>query len=212
MDRPRVLLADNHRLLREAFAALLEPHCEVVGTVADGCELLAVAAALDPDVIILEVALPRLNGLDAGRELKKLLPEVKLVYLSVISDPELAAELREIGADALLLKSSAASELLRAIREVSAGCVYVTPLADRGTKGPVSHPQVRQGRSGGLSPRRRDVLRLLAEGHSMKQVARKLNLSPRTIAYHKYGMMEELGLRSNAKLIQYAIQRQLVSA
>jgi DNA-binding NarL/FixJ family response regulator len=212
MDRPRVLLAHNHQLLREAFAALLEPHCEVVGTVADGCELLAVASALHPDVIILEVALPRLNGLDAGRELKNCMPEVKLVYLTASGDPELTAEMLEVGADAVLLKSSAASELLRALREVSAGCVYVTPLADPGATGLVPHSRVRRRRSGGLSPRRRDVLRLLAEGHSMKQVARKLNLSPRTIAYHKYGMMEELGLRTNAKLIQYALQRQLVPA
>jgi DNA-binding NarL/FixJ family response regulator len=211
MNRPRVLLADNHRLLREAFAALLEPHCEVVGTVADGRELLAVAAALNPDVIILEVALPRLNGLDAGRELKRLMPAVKLVYLTASGDPELTAELLQIGAERLLLKSSEASELLRAIREVSAGCVCVTP-ADAASTGPVPYLRVRRRRSGGLSPRRRDVLRLLAEGHSMKQVARKLNLSPRTIAYHKYGMMEELGLRTNAKLIQYAFQRQLVPA
>jgi DNA-binding NarL/FixJ family response regulator len=212
MDRPRVLLADNRRLLREAFAALLEPHCEVLGTVADGCELLTAAAALNPDVIILEVALPRLNGVDAGRELKNRMPEVKLVYLTASGDPDLSAELLEIGADALLLTSSAASELLRAIREVCAGCVYVTPLANTETTCRAFHAPVPRGRSGGLSARRRDVLRLLAEGHSMKQVARKLNLSPRTIAYHKYGMMEELGLRTNAKLIQYAIKRQLVPA
>src|SRR5262249_31523556 len=135
MDRPRVLLADNHRLLREAFAALLEPHSEVVGTVADGCELLAAAAALNPDVIILGGALPRLNGLDAGRQLKRLMPQVKLVYLTVSGDPELTAELLQIGAAGLLLKSSAASELLRVIREVSGGRVYVTPLADQGAAG-----------------------------------------------------------------------------
>src|SRR5262245_35091040 len=175
MDRPRVLLAANHRLLREAFAALLEPHCEVVGTVADGYELLTVAAALSPDVIILEVALPRLNGLDAGRELKNRMPEVKLVYLTASGDPELTAELLQIGADALLFKSSAASELLRAIREVCAGCVYMTPLADPGATSTVTALLVPRRRGGGLSARRRDVLRLLAEGHSMKQVARKLN-------------------------------------
>jgi DNA-binding NarL/FixJ family response regulator len=212
MDRPRVLLADNHRLLREAFAALLEPHCEVMGTVADGYELLAAATALRPDVIVLEVALPRLNGLDAGRRLKKIMPRVKLFYLTASGDPELADELLQIGATGLLLKSSPASELIQAIREVSEGNMHMASPPDSLALG-----QERQGRGQprpnvGLSPRRQDVLRLLAEGHSMKQVARRLRLSPRTIAYHKYGMMEKLGLRTSAKLIQYAIRRQLVPA
>jgi DNA-binding NarL/FixJ family response regulator len=212
MDRPRIMLADNHRLLREALAALLEPHCEVVGTVSDGRELLAAAAKLKPDVVVLEIALTRLNGLDAGRQLKDLLPRVKLVYLTVSGDPDLAAELLQIGAAGLLFKSSASSELLQAIREVSQGRVYVTPLANMEADGPGQHPPGPGKRSIGLSTRRREVLRLLAAGHSMKQVGRKLSLSPRTVAYHKYGMMEEFGLRSNAKLIQYAIQRELVPA
>jgi DNA-binding NarL/FixJ family response regulator len=175
--------------------------------VSDGRELLADAAALKPDVVVLEIDLPRLNGLDAGRQLRALLPHVKLVYLTVNGDPDLAAELLQMGAAGLLFKSSAASELLQAIREVSQGRVYVTPLANLGAAR--SAPRKT---SIGLSTRRREVLRLLAAGHSKKQVARKLNLSPRTVAYHKYGMMEELGLRTNAKLIQYAIQRQLVPA
>jgi DNA-binding NarL/FixJ family response regulator len=206
------MLADAHRILRAALAALLEPHCEVVTTVFDGRELLAAAATLKPDVVVLEIALPRLNGLDAGRQLKGLLPEVKLVYLTVSGDPDLAAELLQIGATGVLFKSSASSELLRAIREVSQGRVYVTPLANVETAGSGPHAPSPGKKSIGLSPRRREVLRLLAEGHSMKQVARKLSLSPRTVAYHKYGMMEELGLRTNAKLIQYAIQRELVPA
>jgi DNA-binding NarL/FixJ family response regulator len=212
MDRPRVILADNHRIMREALAALLAPHCEVVTTVSDGRELLAAAATLKPDVVILEVALPRLNGLDAGRQLKGLLPEVKLVYLTVSDDPDLALQLLQIGATGLLSKNSTSSELLQAISEVSQGRVYVTPLANVEANGPGQHAPGPGKRSIGLSSRRREVLRLLAEGHSMKQVARKLNLSPRTVAYHKYGMMEDLGLRSNAKLIQYAIQRELVPA
>jgi DNA-binding NarL/FixJ family response regulator len=212
MDRPQVLLADNHRLFREALAVLLEPHCEVVGTVADGYELLAAATALKPDVIVLEVALPRLNGLDAGRRLKKLIPQVKLVYLTVSGDPELTDELLEIGAAVMLLNSSPASELLRAVREVSCGNMHMAPLAGSVAVGLGRRVQGQPRRSVGLSPRRRDVLRLLAEGHSMKQVARRLNLSPRTVAYHKYGMMEKLGLRTNAKLIQFAIRRRLVPA
>jgi DNA-binding NarL/FixJ family response regulator len=206
------MLADNCRLLREALTALLEPHCEVVGTVSDGRELLAAAAELKPDVIILEVALPRLNGIEAGRQLKRLLPPVKLVYLTARGGPDLAAELLQIGAAEMLLKNSAGSDLLRAIHDASQGRAYVTPLAKVRAAGSGRHVLEPQKKSNGLTTRRRDVLRLLAEGHSMKQVARKLNLSPRTIAYHKYGMMEELGLRSNAKLIQYAIRRELVPA
>jgi DNA-binding NarL/FixJ family response regulator len=212
MNRPRVMLADNCRLLREALIALLEPHCEVVGTVCDGRELMAAAAEVKPDVVILEVALPRLNGIEAGRQLKNLLPHVKLVYLTASGGPDLAEELFQIGAAGLLLKNSAGSELLRAISDASQGRAYVTPLANVKAAGPLRHVPEPQRKSDGLSTRRREVLRLLAEGHSMKQVARKLNLSPRTIAYHKYGMMEELGLRSSAKLIQYAIRRELVPA
>src|SRR5947209_5907409 len=123
MDRPRVMLADDHRLLREAFTALLEPHCEVVGTVSDGRELLAAAAALKPEVVVPEIALPRLNGLDAGRQLKVLMPQVKLVFLTAGEDPELAAEAFRAGASGFLLKNSAGSELLQAIREVTRGRV-----------------------------------------------------------------------------------------
>jgi DNA-binding NarL/FixJ family response regulator len=180
--------------------------------VSDGRELLAAAATLKPDVVVLEIALPRLNGLDAGRRLKVVLPQVKLVYLTVSDDPDLAAELLQIGGTALLSKNSAGSELLRAIREVAQGRVFVTPLAKVEADGSEQHAPGPGKRSIGLSTRRREVLQLLAEGHSMKQVARKLNLSPRTIAYHKYGMMEELGLRTNARLIQYAIRRELVPA
>jgi len=206
------MLADNYRLFREALAALLEPHCDVVGTASDGRELLAAAAVFKPDVVVLEVALPSLNGLEAGRRLKSLLPQVKLIYLTVSGHPDLAAELRQIGAVGLLLKSSAGSELLRAIHDVFRSREFVPPLANVGAAGLARRAPEPRKKSSALTARRRDVLRLLAEGHSMKQVARKLNLSPRTIAYHKYGMMEDLGLRSNAKLIQYAIQRELVPA
>src|SRR5262249_49463702 len=165
MDRPRVMLADSHRLLREAFTALLEPHCEVVRTVSDGRELLAAAAALNPDVIILEVALPRLNGLDAGRQLKGFMPRVKLIFLTASEDPRLAAGAFRAGASGFLLKNSAGSELLQAIREATRGREYVTPLANRGAVGSEPPaPGVRKGNRG-LNPRRREVLQLLAEGH-----------------------------------------------
>src|SRR5262245_7021560 len=132
MNRPRVLIADDHRLLREAFARLLEADCEVVGAAADGRELLAAAPGLRPDVVVLDVAMPRLNGLDAARRLVQVMPGVKIIFLTMSEDPDVAAEAFRAGASGFLLKNSAASELLAAVREVSAGRSYVTPLATRG--------------------------------------------------------------------------------
>src|SRR3954471_20591064 len=140
MKRPRVLLADDHRLLREAFARLLEPSCEVVGAVADGRALLEAAPKGRPDVVVLDVAMPLLNGLDAARQLKRDMPQVKVIFLTVNEDPDLAAEAFRAGASGFLLKSSAATELFQAIREVSQGGSYVTPLAVRGLVETVIHP------------------------------------------------------------------------
>jgi DNA-binding NarL/FixJ family response regulator len=210
MKRPRVLLADDHRLLREAFAQLLAPGCDVVGTVADGRALLAAAPELRPDIVVLDIAMPLLNGLDAARQLKGLMPEVKVVFLTVNEDPHLAAEALRAGASGYLLKNSAASELLHAVQEVSQGRCYVTPLANLTLVDhlPDSEPDKK---TGGLTGRQREVLQLLAEGHTMKQIARILKITVRTVGFHKYRMMEELGLRSTAELVQYAIKQGLVS-
>ena len=135
MPRPRVLLADDHRLVREAFAQLLEASCDVVGSVADGRALLAVAPQLRPDIVVLDIAMPLLNGLDAARQLKRLMPEVRLIFLTVSEDPDLAAEAFRAGASGYLLKNSAASELLQSIQEVLQGRSYVTPLAAGGLVG-----------------------------------------------------------------------------
>src|SRR3954451_13182187 len=132
MKRPRVLLADDHRLIREAFAHLLEPSCEVVGAVGDGRALLEAAQELRPDIVVLDIAMPLLNGLDAARQFKSLMPEVKLIFLTVSEDPDVAAEAFRAGASGYLLKTSAASELFQAIQEVSRGHSYVTPLAPLG--------------------------------------------------------------------------------
>ena len=131
MRQPRVLLADDHRLLREAFAQLLQTECEVVGAVADGRALLDAAPDLRPDIVVLDIAMPLLNGLDAARQLKRLMPAVKVIFLTVSEDPDLAAEAFRAGASGYLLKNSAASELLQAIQEVYQGRSYVTPLATR---------------------------------------------------------------------------------
>jgi DNA-binding NarL/FixJ family response regulator len=211
MKRPRVLLADDHRLLREAFTQLLQPGCDVVGAVADGRAALAAAAELRPDIVVLDIAMPLLNGLDAAQHLKRDMPEVKVIFLTVSEDPDLAAEAFRVGASAYLLKDSAASELFEAIQEVSQGRSYVTPLATRGlVENFLQHPEPKR-KLADLSPRRREVLQLLAEGHTMKQVARILDITPRTVAFHKYGMMEELGIKSSAELVQYAIKQHLVS-
>jgi DNA-binding NarL/FixJ family response regulator len=211
MIRPRVLLADDHQLLLEAFQKLLEPACEVVGSVLDGRALLEAAQKLRPDVIVLDIAMPLLNGLDAGAQIKRMLPNVKLVYLTVSEDPDLVAEAFRMGASGFLLKRCVASELFQAIRDVVNGKPYVTPLAARG--------MVASSFSGGksrrvdarLTPRQREVLQLLAEGHTMKEAAEILKITTRTVAYHKYRMMEELKLKSSAALVQFAIKKGIVS-
>ena len=211
MNRPRVLLADDHRLLREAFAQLLEPTYEVVGTVADGRALLDVAPALRPDIVVLDIAMPLLNGMDAARQLKRLMPQVKVIFLTVSEDPDLAAEAFRCGASGFLLKNSAVSELSLAIEEAMHGRSYVTPLATQGLVGTFLHEQEPAKKTGELSTRQREVLQLLAEGHTMKEIARILKITSRTVAFHKYSMMEELGIKSSAELVQFAIKHHVVS-
>jgi DNA-binding NarL/FixJ family response regulator len=210
MARPRILLADDHVLLLEAFEKLLEPECDVVGKVSNGRELLAAAPNLEPDVIVLDISMPQLNGLDAGRHLKKILPTVKLIYLTVHEDPDLAEECMRLGASGYILKGSAASELFEAIRLAVKGETYVTPLPSRPTVTSQTTLEPRPA-TARLTPRQKEVLKLLAEGHSMKEAALRLNLTPRTVAFHKYRVMKEHRLENNAELIQFAIKQGLVS-
>jgi DNA-binding NarL/FixJ family response regulator len=211
MNRPRVLIADDHRLLREAFAQLLEPTCEVVGTVADGRALLDLAPALRPDIVVLDIAMPLLNGMDAARQLKRLMPDVKVIFLTVSEDPDLAAEAFRCGASGYLLKNSAASELSLAIQEATHGRTYVTPLATQGMVSTFLHEYKPAKKASELSTRQREVLQLLAEGHTMKEIARILKITSRTVAFHKYTMMEALGIKSNAELVQFAIKHHVVA-
>ena len=210
MSRPRVLLADDHRLLREAFAKLLAPDCDVVGTVADGRAALAAAQELKPDIIVLDIAMPSLNGLDAARQIKAVLPDVKVIFLTMNEDPDVAAAAFRSGASGYLLKNSAASELLQAIREVFQGRSYVTPLATQGLVSTFLHEPDPTRKDAELSPRQREVLQLLAEGRTMKEIGRILKITPRTVAFHKYSMMETLGIKSTAVLVQLAIKRHVV--
>jgi DNA-binding NarL/FixJ family response regulator len=183
----------------------------VVGKVADGRALLATAPELQPDVVVLDIAMPLLNGLDAARQLKRMMPEVKVIFLTVSEDPDLAAEAFRAGASGYLLKNSAASELMQAIQEVVQGRSYVTPLATHGLVENFLHEPEPAKKTGGLSPRQREVLQLLAEGHTMKEIARLLKISTRTVAFHKYSMMKELGIESSAELVQFAIKQHVVS-
>lgn len=208
MTRPRILLADDHLMLLEAFKALLEPAFDVVGIVPDGRMLLEVFSRLNPDVVLLDVGMPLLNGLDAGRQLKAQRRSVKLIYLTMNPDPDLASEALRLGASGYLLKSSAVQELKQAIDEVLLGRTYITPLITRGVVGSL----LRQGNARHeLTVRQREVLQLLAEGKSMKEAAAILDLTPRTVAFHKYRMMEQLRVKTSAELVRFAVQHGVVA-
>ncbi len=209
MSRPRILLADDHTLLLDAFRALLEPEFEVVATVVDGRSLLDECARLHPDVVVLDIAMPLLNGLDAGRQLTARRDAPKLIYLTMNPNPDLAGEALRFGAAGYVLKSSAATELTQAIREALKGRSYITPLITRDVVGSLAGP--RDGRPE-LTVRQREVLQLLAEGRSMKEVADILNVAPRTVAFHKYRMMEQLRLKTSAELIRFAVKESLVAS
>jgi len=209
MGKPRVLLADDHALILGAFEKLLAGECDIVGQVGDGRALVAAVEALDPDIVVLDISMPLLNGLDAGRQIKQKSRNVKLVYLTMNEDPDLAAEAFRAGASGYLLKSSAASELTTAIREVAQGRTYITPLVAEGLVEALQHTSDRTPGQD-LTPRQREVLQLLAEGRSMKEVASLLSLTPRTVAFHKYQMMEQLKVKSTAELIQYAVKHHIV--
>ena len=212
MKRARIILADDHNILIDAFKVLLQPHFEVVATFADGHRLVQGAPALEPDVIVLDIGMPIMNGLIAGQRLKQLLPRVKLIYLTMNQDPDLAAEAFRLGASGYLVKNSAASELVHAINEALLARSYVTPLMTKDMVGSVIQNFKRRKIRHELTLRQREVLQLLAEGRSMKEVAFLLKVTPRTVAFHKYTMMDQLQLRSSAELIQYAIKSSFVAA
>jgi DNA-binding NarL/FixJ family response regulator len=209
MTTPRVLLADDHELVRAAFEKLLAGECDVVGHVADGRTLVTAARDLKPDVIVLDIGMPALNGLEAGRLIKHALPNVKLIFLTMHEDADVAAEAFRAGASAYLLKRSAPSELLTAIRQVVHGRSYITPLVAGGVVASLQRNDA-SAPSKDLTSRQREILQLLAEGRSMKQIAVELNITARTVAFHKYRMMEHLRIKSTAELIQYAVRHHIV--
>ena len=206
---PRVVIADSQALMAEALEKLLAPECVIVGRVSDGLALLEIVQAEHPDVAVIDVALPLLNGLDAGTQARQIDRALKIVVVTANEDPDLAAHAIRTCASAFLLKRCAGAELVKAIREVMQGRSYVTPLVTEGLVGALMTDR-KQGPARELTNRQREVLQLLAEGRSMKEVANLVNLTPRTVAFHKYQMMKQLKVTTTAELIQYAVKHHIV--
>jgi len=210
--KPRILLADDHRIVAEGLRSLLEPEFELVGIVEDGRALIAAAEKLRPDVIIADISMPLLNGIEAVRQIKKTDKGVKVIFLTMHPDVTYAVSALEAGALGYVLKHSAPSELTTAVRAALKGKTYVTPLLEgeimlsraKGT-------QERREESSHLTKRQREVLQLLAEGYLAKEIASILNISTRTVEYHKYKMMKDVGMKTVADLIRYAIKHKIVT-
>ena len=211
-SRATVIIADDHTLVAQACQKLLEREFDVVAIVGDGRALIRNAVALKPDVIIIDIHMPLLNGLDAGQQISKILPHTKLVYSTMNPDPDLAAEAFRRGASGYLLKTSAASDILVAVRQVLKDEPFISPGIVR---------EAIEGKTAGATPadeadpltaRQREVLQLLAEGKAMKQVAAVLNLTTRTVAFHKYRIMEALNIASDAEIVRYALKHHVLSA
>jgi DNA-binding NarL/FixJ family response regulator len=212
-NRPRILIADDHTLVADLCRQLLETEFEVVGTVNNGRALVRAATELKPDVIVVDVAMPILNGLDAGQQVKETCPAVKLVFLTMNSDIELAAEAFRRGASGYLLKTCAASEMVTAVHEVLRGRSYMSKTLRREDVNYLRRTEAKLVEENErLTERQREVLQLLAEGKVMKEIADILNMTTRTVAFHKYRMMEALGAKSNAELVRYAVRHHLVAA
>jgi DNA-binding NarL/FixJ family response regulator len=208
----RILLADDHNLVAELCKRLLEPEFQVVGIVNNGRDLVLAAAQLKPDVIVVDIAMPVLNGLDAGKQVKEALPTVKLVYLTMNTDPELALTAFDLGASGYLLKTCAASEMVLAVREILRGKTYLSPTLKEKVAYLGWRHQKMVKEADRLSHRQREVLQLLAEGKVMKEIGATLNVAARTVAFHKYRIMNVLGAKNNADLVRYAVRNHLVAA
>jgi DNA-binding NarL/FixJ family response regulator len=211
--RARLLLADDHTLLLEGIRLMLEPEFDLVGTVEDGQALLAAAKTLKPDVILLDISMPVLNGIDAARRLRKLLPSAKLIFLTMHADQDYVAEAFRAGAMGYLLKRAAASELLAAIRAVLKGNHYVSPLVTRDAlKLLISSSKPKGKLSDSLTQRQREVLQLVAEGRSRKEIAVLLDISVKTVEFHKAMLMSKLNLRTTADFTRFAIAHGILPA
>ena len=212
MNYPRVLLADDHILVLEGFKKLLEGHCELVGTATDGRTLIEAVAQLRPDLILLDISMPRLNGIDSARILKAQYPNLRFIFVTMHADSSYVNEAFRAGASGYLLKRSAAQELGQAIQAVMKGEFYLTPLITKDVISTFLHPrQTSDVTADDLTARQREILQLVAEGHSAKEIAAQLEVSHRTVEFHKAKIMELLDLHSTAELVKYAISRGLIS-
>jgi DNA-binding NarL/FixJ family response regulator len=211
MARARILIADDHELVVQAFKKLLTTAYDVVGTVTVGQTLVKAAGDLSPEIILVDITMPQLNGLDAIERVKTQQPRIRLIALTQQEDLDTAAEAIRRGASGYVLKSSAPTELFEAIEEVLRGKVYVSPKIARAPSAVFATEAMRTRRGSALTLRQREVLQLLAEGKSMKEAAQVLNVTPRTIAFHKYSMMEQLGLKTTAELVQHAVTLGLIA-
>ena len=210
MPKVRILLADDHALVLEGFRRILEGHYELVGWVGDGRALLETAKTTQPDIVILDVSMPLLNGIDAAAQLKKICPTTKIIMVTMHADTDYVRSAFEAGASAYVLKRSAVDELEQAIRAVLAGHSYITPLI---TKDLVDvFLSTGSEKSGNLTTRQREVLQLLAEGRTAKEIANLLNITSRTVEFHKGQIMDHLNLQTTADLIKYALTHGIVNA
>lgn len=210
MRRISILVADDHTMVCEGLKRMLEPDFEVIACVQNGRALVKAATEMKPDLVVVDVGMPMLNGLDAARELKKLMPRLKLIFLTMNPDPDIAGEALRVGASGYLLKNSEAEELLKAVRDAIRGTSYVTPqirvaMAESFIRDPKSLDRPKH-----LSARQQEVLQMLAEGRRMQEVADVLHISRRTVRFHKQQIMEELGIKSTAELVQYAIKHAMI--
>jgi DNA-binding NarL/FixJ family response regulator len=206
----RVVIADPQALMAEALEKLLAPECVIVGRVSDGLALLEIVQAEHPDVAVIDVALPLLNGLDAGSQAKQIDRALKIVVVTANEDPDLAAQAIRVCASAFLLKRCAGAELMKAIREVMQQRTYVTPLIAGGIVQSLMHAPLADKSAEQLTSRQRQVLQLLAEGKSMKQAGSILGITARTVAFHKYRMMDQLKITTSAELIRVAFRGHVV--
>jgi len=212
MSRPRILLADDHTLVLEGLQKILTEAYDIVGTAEDGRELIETARRLDPEVIVMDISMPLLNGLEAARQIRKTMPHIKMIFLTMHADPTYATEAFQSGASGFLLKRSAATELVEAIRAVLNNNFYVTPLIAKDLLSPLYQTSPNTPpKSPQLTPRQREVLQLVAEGKTIKEIASMLNISIKTVEFHKSHIMKHLDLRTTAELTRYAISHKLVS-
>jgi DNA-binding NarL/FixJ family response regulator len=212
MPRARVLVADDHTLFGSLLKDLLEPEYEVVGMVSNGRDLLKAAASLRPDVALVDISMPALNGLDAGRRLKQENPRIKLIYLTMNNNVEYAREALASGASAFVLKNSQSAEFLRAVRDALKGVSFIAPEIRQAMSETFVRDPKAVNRPQHLTDRQREVLQMLAEGRSLREIAGALQISYRTVRFHKVRIMEELGISKNAELVKYAMKHGIISA